>query len=107
MPSNGKYLDRDRAVTLALGTLGGPTIGDIAEGYGSLAIGVKDTLEGKKSLGEAWTPAGRFALRHVPIVGPAAQNYILPYGNADEKPGLPAFKGSTTGFKGSNVGWRR
>jgi hypothetical protein len=98
LPQNAQKLDRDRAVSMALGTLGGPTIGDIAEGYGSLAM-----LAAKRDP----VPLGRWALRHIPVAGPTVQNYVLPYGNPDEEKGLPAFKGSTTGFKGSNVGWRR
>jgi hypothetical protein len=72
-PMNGKYLDPNRATTMAIGTLAGPTFGTIAEGYGALAGAVQgkpDNLE-------------RFALKQIPLVGSTLQNTMLPYKSAD------------------------
>jgi hypothetical protein len=74
IPQNGKYLPADRAVSLALSTLGGPTVGNIAEGYGGLA----QAIQGKPESLE------RFALRQAPIVGSRLQNTLLPYGPKTE-----------------------
>lgn len=68
-PMNGRYLDPNRATTMAIGTLGGPTLGTIAEGYGSLT----NAIQGKPA------NLGRFALKQVPLVGSTLQNTILPY----------------------------
>lgn len=68
-PQNSKYLDANRAVTLALSTLGGPTAGSIVEGYGALT----NAVQGKPQNLE------RFALRQIPVVGPTVSNTLLPY----------------------------
>ncbi len=73
-PMNGKYLDPNRATTLAIGTLGGPTLGNIADFYGSLT----NAVQGKPQ------NLGRFALRQVPLVGSTLQNTILPYGQGND-----------------------
>lgn len=68
-PQNVQYLDKNRYATLAMGALGGPTVGTLSEALGSGA--------------EAWqgrpTNLERFGLRQVPIVGSTLQNTVLPY----------------------------
>lgn len=76
-PQNGKYLPQDRAVSLALGTIGGPTVGNVAEGYGSLT----QAVQGKP------TSLARFGLRQTPIVGTTAVNTLLPYNTGSSGPG--------------------
>ena len=68
-PMNSKYLPADRAVTMALSTLGGPTLGTAADLYGS----VSQAVQGKP------TSLKRFALRSIPVVGSTLSNTILPY----------------------------
>lgn len=72
-PQNGKYLDPNRATTLAISTLGGPTFGTAAEGYGALT----NAIQGKPE------NLGRFAVRQVPVIGSTLQNTLLPYKAAD------------------------
>lgn len=80
-PQNGKYLPADRAVTLALGTIGGPTVGTAADAYGSLS----QAVQGKP------ISLGRFALRQTPLVGSTLSNTLLPY-----KPGGRSGSGGKT-----------
>src|SRR5882672_10396507 len=68
-PQNSRYLDSNRATTLAVSTLGGPTLGTISEGYGATA----EAVQGKP------TNLERFVLRQIPIVGGTIQNTVLPY----------------------------
>lgn len=84
IPQNSKYLPADRATSLAIGTLGGPTVSTAAEGYGSLS----QAVQGKP------TSLGRFALKQIPLVGSTVQNTVLPY-----KPGGRAGTGTGKGKK--------
>lgn len=91
-PMNGKYLDPNRATTLAVSTLAGPTFGSLAEGYGALT----NAIQGKPQNLE------RFALRQTPIVGSTLQNTLLPYqsqngqANTRFQFGQPAAPGQVT-----------
>lgn len=78
-PQNGKYLPQDRAVTLALGTVGGPTVGTIADAYGSVSQAVQGKPDSLK----------RFALRQVPIAGSTLQNTVMPYKSKSPEPASP------------------
>ena len=71
-PMNGKYLDPNRATTMALSTLAGPTVGTAIEGYGSVA----NAIQGKPE------NLGRFALKQIPVLGGTLQNTLLPYKSA-------------------------
>ncbi len=68
-PQNSQYLDPNRATTMALGTLGGPTISTAMDAYGSLT----NAIQGKPENIE------RFALKQIPLVGPTIKNIVLPY----------------------------
>jgi hypothetical protein len=68
-PMNGKYLDPNRATTMAISTIGGPTFGSLAEGYGALSNAVQGKPENLE----------RFGVRQVPLIGGTLQNTLLPY----------------------------
>lgn len=73
VPLNGKNLTPDRAVSMAVGTIGGPTAG-----LGATAVGdVANSVQGR------FTQTGRDLLRQIPIVGTAVQNRVLPYQEKD------------------------
>lgn len=68
-PSGRENLTADRRVTLALGSLTGPTVGTAIEGLGSAAQASYGDTESLK----------RFAVRQTPIIGTSLQNKFLPY----------------------------
>ena len=69
VPMNRNYLSSDRAISMAVGTLGGPTAGTVAEGYGATV----NLLQGRP------VPMERFILKQIPVVGGTLQNTFVPY----------------------------
>ena len=64
---------------MAISTLGGPTLGGLVEGYGSLAVAAQGDP----------TSLGRFGLKQIPIAGTTLQNTLLPYqGQTETAAGL-------------------
>jgi hypothetical protein len=99
-PLGSKYIPSDRRTSMTFGALGGPAVGVGAQGIGAVSdlIQRKNTpvdesrLKGKVVIGKTpdsytdATPAARFALQQVPIVGTAIKNRVLPFtteSNAD------------------------
>lgn len=99
-PIGSKYIPSDRRASMALGAFAGPSAATAAQGIGALSeiIQRKNTptdstrLEGKVALGKNdndytdATPAARFGLQQIPIVGTPIKNRVLPYkveSNAD------------------------
>lgn len=92
-PPNSKYTPADRRVSMALGTIGGPTAGLAGQvaGAASDLIQRKNTptdpskLIGKVPIGKNdqtytdATQAARLALNQIPIVGGPIKNRVLPY----------------------------
>lgn len=92
-PVGSKYLPSDRRVSMAVGTLGGPSAGIAADAVGSISEAVQrkntpeDTsrLDGKIAVadnGEDYTDLtalSRFGLRQLPIVGTPIVNRAIPY----------------------------
>ncbi len=92
-PVGGKYLPSDRRVSMAVGTLGGPSAGIAADAVGSISEAVQrkntpeDTsrLDGKIAVannGESYTDLtalSRFGLRQLPIAGTPIVNRAIPY----------------------------
>lgn len=100
-PLNGKYIDPARRVSMAVGTVGGPTVGLAADVVGGVSEAVQrknvseQGLKGKVTVGQTdekytdVTPLARTALRQIPIAGTPLQNRILPYNS--EKPAVALF----------------
>lgn len=111
-PPNSKYTPTDRRVSMALGTLGGPTLGLAGQVAGAVSDLVQrknvpsDTakLGGKVTIGNNGktytdaTQAARLGLSQIPIVGGPIKNRVLPYkkqsdaenGFADSKKSTPS-----------------
>jgi hypothetical protein len=77
LPINSDRLTADRQGAMIAGAVAGPAFGGLAE----LAGGAANALHGN------WVPAGRTALRQIPVVGSTVQNFVLPY----EKTGASKF----------------
>lgn len=92
-PVGSKYIPSDRRTSMATGALGGPAVGVASQAIGAVseAIQRKNTptdagrLDGKIAAlnsGENYTdltPAARFALQQIPIIGGPIKNRVLPY----------------------------
>lgn len=88
IPIGGKNLPVDRQVTLAISTLLGPAVGTAAEHYAGVVQATRGDVK----------PLGRALLRDLPIVGPTAQNTLLPYQAANTPqaaPSVPTRSGGT------------
>lgn len=98
-PIGSKYLPPDRRASMSFGAVGGPAVGTAAQAVSALSDLVqrknlpddparlegKVAIKGKDDYTDA-TPAARFALQQVPIVGTAVKNRLLPFqkeSNAD------------------------
>jgi soluble lytic murein transglycosylase-like protein len=106
-PLNNKYLPPDRRVAMAVGTVGGPSVGTATQGVAALSEAVqrKNTPEDKSKLdgkvviansGGKYTDAtslARFGLSQAPIVGTPIKNRILPY-KKEAEAGTPELKNS-------------
>ena len=92
-PVGSKYLPSDRRVTMAFGTIGGPSIGTAGNAIGAIseAIQRKNTPKDESRLGGKvvvakndnsytdLTAISRFGMQQVPIIGTAMANRVLPY----------------------------
>jgi len=89
-PVGSKYIPTDRRVSMSAGTVFGPTAGTVIQGIGAASElsqrkNTPDDLTGKLALnnsGEQYTdatPAARFALQQIPIVGTPIKNRVLPF----------------------------
>jgi hypothetical protein len=92
-PVGSKYLPSDRRQSMAASSIGGPTVGTAMQGIGALSdlAQRKNTpkdlgrLDGKIAVAKTSdsytdaTPAARFALQQVPIVGTPIKNRVLPF----------------------------
>ncbi len=111
-PPNSKYTPTDRRVSMALGTLGGPTLGLAGQvaGAASDLIQRKNTptdpskLVGKVPIGKNdqsytdATQAARLALNQIPVIGGPIKNRVLPYKKqADAEAGYADSKKPTHG----------
>jgi hypothetical protein len=97
-PLGSKYLPSDRRGQMVAGALGGPAVGVGLQGVGAISdlVQRKNTpqdesrLEGKVAVGNTGetytdaTPAARFAVSQVPIVGTPIKNRLLPYKKESE-----------------------
>lgn len=92
-PVGSKYIPTDRRISMTTGAIAGPSAGTLQQGIGAISEAVqrKNTpadetrLEGKVAVGKNEdsytdaTPAARFALQQVPIVGTPIKNRVLPF----------------------------
>lgn len=92
-PPNSEYIPSDRRTSMATGTLAGPAAGIAVQAGGAIndLIQRKNTpedeerLEGKVAVGKTdekytdATPAARFGLSQIPVVGTPIKNRLLPY----------------------------
>lgn len=99
-PLGSKYIPSDRRTSMTYGAFGGPAVAVGAQAAGAIGdlVQRKNTpadesrLQGKVTIGKNSdsytdaTPAARFAIQQVPIVGTAIKNRLLPFtkeSNAD------------------------
>jgi hypothetical protein len=111
-PLGSKYIPSDRRTSMTFGAAGGPAVGVAAQGFGAVSdlIQRKNTptdesrLQGKVVIGKTpdsytdATPAARFAIQQLPVVGTAIKNRLLPFqkeSNADA--GKPTGTAAITG----------
>jgi len=92
-PIGSKYLPSDRRQSMAASGIGGPTVGTSMQAIGAASdlIQRKNTpedtsrLDGKVAIANTGntytdaTPAARFALQQIPIVGTPIKNRLLPF----------------------------
>jgi len=88
---NANYLGPERQFIRTLGTIGGPTVSDIAD----------TTIAGLKASAGKPEDLGRLALKKVPIVGPTLQQTIAPYGKT-QRFGPETAAGSSTNSSGTS-----
>ena len=77
IPLTGKYTPPERIVSMATGTLGGPSVGMASEAIGSVA----NAIQGKTD------QLQRFGMRQVPVIGNRIQNTLKPYIKKEDKSG--------------------
>lgn len=92
-PVGTNYLPMDRRVSMAVGTFGGPAVGQATSAIAGVSEAVQrkkvpedeDKLEGKVVAGKTdenytdLTSLTRFGLQQIPVVGTATANRVLPY----------------------------
>jgi len=100
-PVGSKYIPSDRRTSMAVGTLGGPSIGTAANLVGAVSEAVQKKnipktnpdLEGKVAVRSGQddkegyndlTSISRFGLQQIPVVGSPAANRVIPYKKQSE-----------------------
>jgi hypothetical protein len=92
-PVGSKYIPPDRRATMATGVAFGPAVGAVSQGVAAVSELIQrkntpsnpDRLGGKLAVantGKSYTdatPAARFALSQIPVIGGPIKNQLLPY----------------------------